>query len=406
MSRKHFGPRKPPKNQSSRPFSSRPGGEKSRAQAHDPLSKGKRGQGVARPNRSETAKSGKTGSADWSKKPGKTSRGPQNRSFGAKSLEGSFEDRPRREQPFKNRAGGGRPHRASQRQDERHGTKPGRAFNPLPANPSSAVRQNLVSPAPASQGQKPVEARKKYKRSEDSNWIYGLHSVRAALENPVRRCHRLVLSENSEKDLATLATARRLNVQVTDARALDALLPRGAVHQGVALQADPLPDADIEDLIASALSTSGPLICLDQLNDPHNVGAILRSAAVFGAAGLIMLERHAPHLSGALAKAASGALEVVPIARVTNLARALEEIAKNDIFIIGLDEDGDTDMSAIGHRAPCALVLGAEGEGLRRLSRENCNVIARLPARGSLKSLNVSNAAAVALYEMTRQIQE
>lgn len=402
MSRKHFGPRKPPKNPSSRPFSPRSGSEKNRARAHDPSVKDKRGQAVARSTRPETSRPGKENPANWSKKPGKTARGPKNRSFAGRSSESSFGNTAKPERPFKNKAGYGRPHRAAERQDERQSTKPVRAFNPFPANPPSAARQNTIAPATASPDQKPTPARKKYKRSEDSNWIYGLHSVRAALENPVRRCHRLVLSENSDKELASLAAARRLNVQVTDAHALDALLPRGAVHQGAALQADPLPDADIEDLIASALSSSGPLICLDQLNDPHNVGAILRSAAFFGAAGLIMLERHAPHLSGTLAKAASGALEVVPIARVTNLARALEEIAQNDIFIIGLDEDGDTDISTIGRKAPCALVFGAEGEGLRRLSRENCNIIARLPAKGRLKSLNVSNAAAIALYEVTR----
>jgi 23S rRNA (guanosine2251-2'-O)-methyltransferase len=228
--------------------------------------------------------------------------------------------------------------------------------------------------------------------------------VRAALENPLRRCHRLLLTTTAAEELAQAVGRRRLAPQMLDNSALSDLLPAGAVHQGAALQADPLPDAALEELIERSMAGAGPMLLLDQISDPHNVGAILRSAAAFGVAGLVLLERHAPPLTGVLAKAASGGLEHVALARVTNLARCLEDVAEAGLCVIGLDEHAGQDLAQVKRDnagKAFALVLGAEGRGMRRLTREKCHFLARLACPGPLGSLNVSNAAAVALYELT-----
>ncbi len=189
-----------------------------------------------------------------------------------------------------------------------------------------------------------------------------------------------------------------------DRGALAALLPHGAVHQGWALDADPLEQPDLDTLL-DTIGRADPavIILLDQVTDPHNVGAILRSAAAFGAAGVVVAAHNAPPITAALAKAASGALELVPLARVVNLARALDRLKEEGFWCCGLDETGDTDFAALDLGPRVGLVLGAEGGGLRRLVREHCDRLARLPTRPELPSLNVSNAAAVALYELARR---
>jgi 23S rRNA (guanosine2251-2'-O)-methyltransferase len=231
--------------------------------------------------------------------------------------------------------------------------------------------------------------------------LYGIHAVAAALANPAREISRLLLTDNAEHRLGPAIAARKARPQKVTPRDLDRLLGGDTVHQGALLETADLAEPTLEEL-ATSCATTGPLIVLDQVTDPHNVGAILRSAAVLGAGGLVMTRRHSPPLSGALAKAASGGLEVVPVALVGNLARALEELGELGVRRIGLDGDGEVTIDAAGFEGAVALVLGAEGKGLRRLTRESCDVLARVPAAGGFASLNVSNAAAVALYAAAR----
>jgi len=231
--------------------------------------------------------------------------------------------------------------------------------------------------------------------------LYGIHAVAAALANPAREIGRLLLTDNAEHRLGPAIAARKARTQRVSPRDLDRQLGADTVHQGALLETADLPEPTLEELAATS-ADKGPLIVLDQVTDPHNVGAILRSAAVLGAGGLIMTRRHSPPLSGALAKAASGGLEVVPVALVGNLARALEELGELGVRRIGLDGDGDITIDNADFGSAVALVLGAEGKGLRRLTRESCDVLARVPSAGSFASLNVSNAAAVTLYAAAR----
>jgi len=233
-------------------------------------------------------------------------------------------------------------------------------------------------------------------------WLYGVHSVRAALENPARRLHRLVLTAELEKQWRDLLPEQP-KTEIYGRAELDGLLPRGAVHQGAAALAEPLAELDIEDACRPAPGIRNIVLVLDQVTDPHNVGAILRSAAAFGARAVIVTDRHAPDATGVLAKAASGALELVPLVRVVNLARAMERLTDLGYFRLGLDGEASLTLAAaLPGEGNVALVLGAEGAGLRRLTRENCDVMARLPIRPQIESLNVSNAAACALYELAR----
>ena len=232
------------------------------------------------------------------------------------------------------------------------------------------------------------------KRGSGAIRLYGRHPVEAALDNPDRICRKLfVTAEIAEK----YHLPSDLAVERGDGAALARMVPGDAPHQGLVLEVDALPPVHLGDLTA----TKRPLIVLDQVTDPHNVGAIIRSAAAFGAAGVVTQDRHSPPESGALAKAASGALERLPWARVTNLARALEEIADAGYWRIGLDGAAETGL-AQARRADSAtcLVLGAEGAGLRQNVAAHCDVLARLPITEAVESLNVSNAAAVALYEV------
>lgn len=239
--------------------------------------------------------------------------------------------------------------------------------------------------------------------------LYGYHAVREAWLNPERNVKALYVTEQSKAEFepvikdAKSKNLRRPSPQVIDKKQLEKMLPAGAVHQGLALAADPLDDIFIQDfIIKSQQQTNTLLLMLDQVTDPHNVGAILRSASAFGADGVIMQRMHAPSLDGVLAKTASGAVEHIPVAYETNLSRALEELKENGFFVFGLDERGTMD---IGQVTPgrIVLILGAEGSGMRRLIRENCDELVRLPTQGAIGSLNVSNAAAVALYALTRK---
>lgn len=237
----------------------------------------------------------------------------------------------------------------------------------------------------------------------DDSFIYGFHAVSAALRNPARRPQRLLLTRNAEVELAaeglSLGSDLPLQPETATGEDIAALLPPGAVHQGIALKVSPLPDLSVDE----ACEGASRVVVLDQVTDPHNFGAILRSAAVFGAGALVTTDRNSPPLGGVLAKAASGGLERVRIAKVTNLVRAIDELKDLGFEVIGLDGEGAVSLPDFKTGPKVALVLGAEGAGLRRLTREHCDVIARLPASGEMKSLNVSNAAAVALYELARR---
>ena len=238
-------------------------------------------------------------------------------------------------------------------------------------------------------------------------WLHGLHPVAAALLNPARRLRRLLLTEEAEAALAARLPAGgqpwRLQPERADRARFHAFLHEDAVHQGAALLADPLPPVPLDRALAHG---DGPALVLDQVTDPRNVGAILRSAAAFGAAALVLQDRHAPPETGTLARAASGALEVVPVVREVNLARALRELKEAGLWVVGLDAAAPVTLAQVAqglHGRRVALVLGAEGEGLRRLTRETCDEVARLPIAPEVESLNVSAAAAVALYELARR---
>ena len=230
-------------------------------------------------------------------------------------------------------------------------------------------------------------------------YIYGSHAVRAAVDNPKRHIKNLYLTENATHELAEVLARRDITAEIRKPAQLAALLPADAVHQGMVLETMPLAEPDLADLAASGKL----LLVLDQVSDPRNVGAILRAAAVFGAGGIILPRRNSPPPSGALAKTASGALEVVPMAPVTNLARALESLHKAGYMSVGLDERGDTLIGDVPKDRPLAVVMGAEGPGLRRLTRETCDMLARLPVAddAGFATLNVATATAVTLYALT-----
>ena len=224
--------------------------------------------------------------------------------------------------------------------------------------------------------------------------FWGKHAVAAALDNPERK----VLRAWSTREAADfMQFPDGVAVTLADVADLGRLVPHDAPHQGIVVEVEPLDDIWLGDLLAGAEERS-TLLVLDQVTDPHNVGAILRSAAAFGALGIVTQDRHSPPESGALAKAASGTLERVPWVRVVNLARALEEIAEAGFWRIGLAGDADMELKDALGPPRVALVLGAEGPGMRSNTREHCDALARLPISDAVESLNVSNAAAVALY--------
>jgi 23S rRNA (guanosine2251-2'-O)-methyltransferase len=223
--------------------------------------------------------------------------------------------------------------------------------------------------------------------------LYGWHTVTLALQNPQRRIRKLLLTENAARRLEEDGIEPRVTPEIVRPTQIDALLTPDAVHQGLLAEADPLPSPDI-----STLPQVGIVLVLDQITDPHNVGAILRSAAAFAVKAIVTTARHSPEATGVLAKSASGALELVPMVTVQNLARALTELNERGFMTVGLDSAGQENLSAVALREPLALVLGAEGKGLRQLTRETCKAVARLDLPGEIKSLNVSNAAVLALY--------
>ena len=224
--------------------------------------------------------------------------------------------------------------------------------------------------------------------------LWGKHAVAAALDNPRRKVLRAWATREAA---AFMEFPKEVAVTLAEAPDLGRLVPHDAPHQGVVIEVEPLEEVWLDDLLTAAPERA-LLLVLDQVTDPHNLGAILRSAAAFGAIGIVTQDRHSPPESGVVAKAASGALERVPWVRVVNLARGLEEIGEAGFWRIGLTGDADTDLKDALGPPRVALVLGAEGPGLRPNTREHCDALARLPIGEEVESLNVSNAAAVALY--------
>ena len=237
-------------------------------------------------------------------------------------------------------------------------------------------------------------------KAAEGLWLYGLHAVRAALANPRRKVKRAVLTQRAMEEIGAKLLGR-VRHEVADGDAVARLLPPGAVHQGAALSCEPLPKLGLKDALVPSARRRIVLV-LDQISDPHNAGAILRSAAAFGVSAVVVQDRHAPPESGALAKAASGALDIVPVVTVVNVARALEQLGELGFWRIALAGDGEAPLKDAAGAGDVALVFGSEGSGIRRLVRERCDTAAFLPIEAAMESLNVSNAAAIALYELRR----
>jgi 23S rRNA (guanosine2251-2'-O)-methyltransferase len=275
--------------------------------------------------------------------------------------------------------------------------------------PSRRDRTTSRQRSPDRQASRPLA--RAHEPFDTRRWLYGTHAVVAALANPERRWRRLVVLVGRQSEATALVAGARASrcgkdeaVRVLDHDGFAAILPVGAVHQGLALEVEPLAERDLDDALSAAGEMAGRsiIVVLDQISDPQNVGAILRSAAAFGALAVVVSAHGAPPATGALAKAASGAVEIVPLVRVVNLARALDRLKEAAFWICGLDETAPLPLARLELGERIALVLGAEGSGMRRLVRQRCDLLARLPTGPAQRTLNVSNAAAVALYELVR----
>lgn len=241
-------------------------------------------------------------------------------------------------------------------------------------------------------------------------WLYGRHAVIAALQNPKRNCLRLILSEDFRKthgqELQEALDATERNRPEPELRSRQEIeeITGGGVHQGIALQADPLPRLNIEDILPDLAEQShSVIVALDQATDPQNIGAILRSAAAFGASAVIIPDKNAPEVTASMAKAACGAVERLPFIRITNLSRTLDQLKEEGFWSVGLDGYAQNTLSKIDLKGKTVLVMGSEGSGLRRLTREKCDFLAKIPISQAVESLNLSNATAVSLYEIARQ---
>jgi 23S rRNA (guanosine2251-2'-O)-methyltransferase len=231
--------------------------------------------------------------------------------------------------------------------------------------------------------------------SEPNDIIYGHHPVSEALKNPQRRFITLRATKNAADRLAAELAASALTPEIVHPHAIDRALGAEAVHQGLLLEARPLHQPRLEEI-----GENGIVVLLDQVTDPHNVGAILRSCAAFGVKALVTTARHSPETSAVLLKAASGAYEHVPFVKITNLSRAMAELRQRGFRILGLDSEAPATIAEVDRQPPVAIVLGAEGKGLRQLTRAGCDHLARLELPGAIRSLNVSNACAVCLYAL------
>ena len=279
--------------------------------------------------------------------------------------------------------------------------------------PKNKARNTRMSPPRPKAKTKPAEKRPAKAPRQDAKgayWIYGVHAALAAVANPARDCRRIVLAETAKRELETRvaeahkALPGRPFVERMSRTDMEGLLPPSAVHQGLAVLAQPLGETAIEDIVRDCIEKSdAAVVILDQATDPRNVGAVMRSAAAFGAAAVVVQDRNAPAITGALCKAASGAVERVPFVRVVNLARAIGMLKDGGFWAAGLDPVAGRNLAEADLSGRVALVLGAEGHGLRRLTRDTCDELIKIPVAGGTDSLNLSNAAAVALYELARR---
>ena len=235
-------------------------------------------------------------------------------------------------------------------------------------------------------------------QSPDKLWIWGTHAVLAALRNPQRKCYRLLATRNAFKELSVPENTLPCKLELIEGGDFLRFLAEGVVNQGLALETAPLNEKPLSQLKGVE---QGVLIVLDQVTDPHNVGAILRTAKAFGALGVVLTERNAPPLGGVLAKTASGALDLLPIWTVNNLSRYLEQLKDHGFWTVGLDERAPQTIGTTDLPEKIALIMGAEGEGLRRLTQEKCDFLVKLPTDPDFPTLNVSVATAVALYEVS-----
>ena len=233
--------------------------------------------------------------------------------------------------------------------------------------------------------------------SDENDVIYGAHPVEEALKNPKRKFVKLTCTLNGAERLKAFIQPLGITPEIVNPKVLDRKVEPDAVHQGMILEAKPLRQPQLKEI-----EQSGVVVMLDQVTDPHNVGAILRTCAAFQVTAVVTTARHSAEASGVLFKAASGAYEHVPFVKVTNLARAMEELREVGFRLVGLDSEAEIALGEVDKTPPLVLILGAEGKGLRELTRKNCDVVAKLDFSGAIRSLNVSNAAAVALYALTR----
>ena len=277
---------------------------------------------------------------------------------------------------------------------------------PRPPSRHGLRRHAFRTDAPAAERSDDRRADRR-ERADGGHCLYGRHAVLAAIANPWREIREVLMTREAQarfgEAVALAIQARSTPIpgpQIVERPEIEALAGNG-VHQGIAANVGPLPERDLGDVL-SDVGQAAVIVVLDQVTDPHNVGAILRSADAFGATAVVITDRHAPEETGALAKAASGAVERMPLIRVVNLARELDYLKERGFWVLGLAGEATQTLAEIETAGRVALVLGAEGDGLRRLTRDHCDLLVRLPMAGAMPSLNVSNAAAVALYEVTR----
>jgi 23S rRNA (guanosine2251-2'-O)-methyltransferase len=292
--------------------------------------------------------------------------------------------------------------RNPERNDRKGAKKP--PFKGRPEASAQGPRERGWTPNPSVRGladtPRPARGGGDRSRADADNFLWGRHPVLAALANPLRKgSGRLLVTEDRAAEIERDKLAHGHKIEVIDGQALAKMLPTGAVHQGFAFKVQPLEGVSLDDIADPA---NGVIVMLDQVTDPQNVGALFRSALAFGAKGIIVQDRHSPALAGALAKAAAGATERLPHVRVTNLSRALERLADLGWRAVGLDGSAEATLEQALDHQPTVLVMGSEGDGIRRLVAEHCDVLAKIPMPGGFESLNVSNAAAVALYEAMR----
>jgi len=241
----------------------------------------------------------------------------------------------------------------------------------------------------------------KKRHPSDVMWLYGKHAVKAALQNPRREVLRFVVSENNI-DFAEECRTRGIKTEIADKNFFAVTFGKDATHQGCAVQVKKLPEVFIEDIIGDEGDTR-PVVFLDKVTDPQNLGSIMRASAVFGARAIVVAEDNSPELTAAAAKTASGEAEIIPIIRVTNLVHAIKDLKKQGFWCVGLDERGDKTISEVPLDGKIIFVVGSEGSGMRRLTRETCDFLVQLPCYGKFSTLNAAQAATVALYEILRQ---